>query len=373
MTPSAWIEVDLPAIRQNVKAVSDYVGESVDVMSVVKANGYGHGMLEASRAALEGGAACLGVATPSEGVDLRKLGIDAPVVVLGALLPHHADVVVEHGLSQVVSSTEAVDAMGDAANRHARTASLHLKVETGMGRVGCASEEVPDILAAILAHPRLELEGLMTHIGWGEDQLDQLRSQAADFHRHVDGHLEPATSPRWVHAANSLVTLVEPDARFNLVRPGLLTYGIPPANPSLLHSPLLDNLTPALSIRARITQIRTLKKGHAVSYGGRTVVDRETRAGIVPVGYGDGYPRSAEPTGIVLVDGTACPILGVVCMDQFVVDVTDTDASVGDVVTLLGSSAYSSITANDLARDFSRIPYEVVAGLTARLPRLYQV
>lgn len=364
---NAWVRIDRAAIRSNVAAISEHVGPDVDVMSVVKANGYGHGLIEAARAAVEGGAACLGVATVAEGLTLRENDITVPIVVLGAALPAQAEDTVRATLSRVVSTEDDITPLAAAAKALGAHAHVHLKLDTGMGRVGIYPEDVAPLLDQIRQTDRVVLEGLMTHVGWGDEQTSQRASQIADFAKQIDIlHADLPQSPRWTHAANSLVTLTQPAAHHNLVRVGLLTYGIPPTDNA---HPLLERLHPALSIRATLTQIRTLRPGQPVSYGGTSVVDRPTRAAIVPVGYGDGYPRTSRPAGHVLLRGRPCPILGVVCMDQFVIDVTETDARVGDEVVLLGTSEGRTLTAIDVARASGRIPYEIVAGLTSRLPR----
>ena len=362
------MQIDLAAIRHNIEAVSAFVGDNCEVMAVVKANGYGHGLSQAAEAATSGGAAALGVATVDEGVDLRNVGSSTPIVVLGASLPDQAATVLEFELSQTVSSLASIDALADAAAVQDKKARVHLKVDTGMGRVGAYLEEALELLDAIRRHPNVELEGLATHVGWDAGQQDRIKSQIDTFSAAQETLRPKLTEiPRWTHAANSLVTVTEPKGHFNLVRVGLLTYGIPPSDSESRR----PSLSPALSIHARFTQIRTLRPGQPVSYGGVTVVDRATRAAIIPVGYGDGYPRISQGGGHVLFNGKRCPILGVVCMDQFVVDVTDTDATVGDEVILLGRSGSESITVTELASSTGRIPYEIVAGLTPRLPYTY--
>ena len=340
-------------------------------MAVVKANAYGHGLLRAAAAAQSGGASCLGVASVAEGAALREGGIEGPIVVLGAALLEQAEQAVALGLSQTVSSESAIHALASAADRQGRKAHLHLKLETGMGRIGVYPEDAVDLIGIVQNSTHLELEGVSTHIGWGDDKEGDLTAQVSLFKDVLDDlRARVGIRPRWTHAANSLATTMDRSSHFDLVRVGLLTYGIPPTD-SASEFPF-DHLTPALSIHARLTQVRALRPGQHVSYGGTHIVDRPTDAAIVPVGYGDGYPRTSTGKGSVLFGGQRCPILGVVCMDQFVIDVTGLDAAVGDEVTLLGSSASESITANDLAQTAGRIPYEIVAGLTNRLPCSYQ-
>ncbi len=367
----AWIHVDLGAIRSNVSCVSEFVGPGVEVMAVIKADAYGHGIIKTAQAAIEGGASCLGVATVYEGLSLREAGIEDPIVILGLTLPEATSAIVDADLSATVSAAESVEALQAAAAAQNTVAKLHLKVDTGMGRIGVAPDGVERLLDLISSGSHLEVEGLSTHIGWDVDQLSELQKQVDRIQRTFDQLLSSHPRPRWVHAANSLVTLSQPAVRYNLVRAGLLTYGIPPCDHPALRAAPLDALTAALSIHARITQVRELEAGQAVSYGGHTVVDRPTRAAIVPVGYGDGYPRFPSPSGSALANGVRCPILGVICMDQMVIDISDADVDIGDEVILLGTDRATSITAADLALLAQRIPYEIVTGLGARLPYRY--
>ncbi len=369
----AWIQVDLEAIASNVRAISEFVGPNVEVMAVVKANGYGHGLGQAARAALSGGAACLGVANPDEGIRLRQTGVTSPIVILGATLPHAAATIVEADLAATVSSLPVLLALRSEADRHNRTARVHLKLETGMGRVGTYLEETVEILKVCEQSSPIEVEGISTHVGWGiGEQSAAITAQIRTFTGALDTLLDHLQDrPRWIHAANSLVTAAEPSAHFNLIRAGLLTFGISPSQQLPDLHPLLKTLKPVLSIHARLTQVRTLRRGQTVSYGGTTVVDRETTAAIVPVGYGDGYPRYPKGGGDVLLGDHRCPILGTVCMDQMVIDITGQPADVGHEVVLLGASGNEQITASDLAAAAGRLSYEMVTGLVARLPYVY--
>ena len=339
-------------------------------MAVVKADAYGHGLEKAASATIEGGAACLGVATVDEGLRLRAAGITIPVLVLGIALPEAAPDVVAADLSQTVSSQESLRELETAAKASGKTVAVHLKIETGMGRIGVYPDEVSELITYVDDSETLLFEGLATHVGWGHSQTDLITEQVAQFNQ-ILADLEGTTPPpRWRHAANSLVTLISPTAHLDMVRVGLLTYGISPA-PSLDHE-LVSHLTPALSVHARITHIRTLRPGQPVSYGGTSRVETLTEAAIVPVGYGDGYPRFPSSDGFVLIDGKPSPILGSVCMDQLVIDVSDRKVSVGDEVVLLGTSGSTRITAPDLATAAGRIPYEMVTSLGAtRLPFTY--
>jgi alanine racemase len=342
-------------------------------MAVIKANAYGHGFFQIAEAATEAGASCLGVAILDEGLRLRDSGVLCPIVVLGASLPEMAEKTVAADLSATVSSLPSIRALQAAARNQGRKAKIHIKLETGMGRVGAYLEEAIGLVNAVGDDPNVAIEGIATHIGWTigpqaealSDQIRRFTDSIASLHHHM------SVQPRWIHAANSLVTAAEPSGHFDLVRVGLLTYGISPSPDLAVGQSPLSEITPALSIHARLTQIRTLRPGQTVSYGGTKVVTRETIAAIVPVGYGDGYPRYPDGGGYVLHRGKQCPILGTVCMDQMVIDITDRGASLGDEVVLLGKSGDERLTAVDLARACGRISYEILTGLGVRLPYVY--
>ena len=370
---AAWIHVNLPAIRDNIRAIASFVGSDVGIMSVVKANAYGHGLIEVGQAAIEAGVSCLGVATVDEGLQLRNSALSIPILVLGASLPEQAAKLAAADLSCTVSSLASAEALRAAAGSQGRTAKIHLKLDTGMGRVGNYLDEAIELANAVGDNDSFEIEGIATHIGWTiGPQSDALSKQIQTFNEHIDILVQYLTkAPRWIHAANSLVTIAKQSGHFNLVRIGLLTYGISPSPRLPAKLPLLSALKPALSIHARLTQIRTLRPGQPVGYGGTHTVEQNTRAGIVPVGYGDGYPRLSSGGGHVLCRGIKCPILGTVCMDQIVVDLTNSNAEIGDEVVLLGESEGERITAIDLANSSGRISYEMVTGLPVRLPYLY--
>lgn len=361
----AWIEVDLNAIAANISAVRDWVGPRTDVMAVVKANAYGHGLVPAARAALKGGAAALGVARLEEGLRLRSAGIGAPVVVLGCALPEQAEALVRAGLSQTVSDIGLARALSQASLALDKPARVHLKIDTGMGRVGVHPEDAPALGGKIVSLPGLTLEGIATHIPWDEAvDMPRAEAQIARFKACLQAL---GLRPRWRHAANSVITARMPHAHLDLVRVGLLTYGIPPAD----GAPHIG-LRPALSIKARLVQIRSMQPGQTVSYGGTFTVTRPSRLAVVPIGYADGYARSLSNRAQMLIRGQRCPVVGRICMDQTVVDVTGVPgAAVGDEVIALGRAGGDEISVWELANLADSITHEVVSRLSRRLPRVF--
>ena len=360
----AWIEIDPSAISQNVSSIQTFVGPQTDILAVVKANAYGHGLDVASKAALRGGAKALGVALPQEGEALRNAGIEEPILVLGPTLESYAPMMVKNALSSVVTCRSRLRALSLAAKDLRTQARIHLKIDTGMGRVGCSPTEGFRLLAEIEQDEYLFLEGIMSHIAW-EKPADhgKVLAQIRQFSSFVE---KCAPDPaRWLHIANSATTLQFPQSHLNLVRVGLLTYGLPP-----VATPLA--LRPALSLKAQITQVRLLPAGQTLSYGGTRTLTKPSRIALIPLGYADGYSRRLSNRAHVLVHGTRCPVVGNICMDLLLIDVTPLSAvSVGDVATLIGRDGPDQITPLDLAGWSDSIVHEIISQLSTRLPREY--
>ena len=362
----AWLEINLSAIANNISAVRQFVSPTTQVMAIVKANAYGHGLIPASRAAIQGGASALGVALLQEGVALRSAGITAPVVVLAPTMPEQADSIVAHNLSQTIGHPDAIPPLEAAAKRHNTRARIHLKVDTGMGRLGLLSDEMLAFAQKIVENPHLFLEGIATHVAWERaEDMDKARHQIKTFAACLS-KLTHISVP-WRHAANSVMTVHMPESHLDLVRVGLLTYGIPPTQGAGTLS-----LSPALSIKARIAQVRNFSPGQTLSYGGTYTLTRPSRIALAPLGYADGYNRQMSNKSHVLICGKPCRVVGAICMDVIMIDITDIpSASVGEEVVLLGQQGDRKITVNDLAQWGNCIPHEVVTLLGTRLPRHY--
>jgi alanine racemase len=370
----AWLEVDLAAYRRNLAALAAYSGRPV--LAVVKANAYGHGLVPVGRAALQvpqvagRGVAGLGVALPEEGAELRAGGVGGRVIVLGLSLEDQADLLVEADLECVAVRPAMLAALDAAAARAGRVARVHVKVDTGMARVGLEPDEALPFCEEVRARPHLELAGLLTHFANAEAPDDPAtRAQWAAFAPLAEavGRWTPRPA---LHAANGVAGLLMPQARLDWVRAGLVSYGVPPR-------PLPVALEPVAALRARVVQVKDVPAGRAVSYGGTWVAPRPSRLALVPVGYADGYPWSLSNRADALIAGRRVPLRGRVCMDQFVLDVTDLAAAgitvdVGAEVTLLGGSGDERITAGELAERAGTLPYEILTGLAARLPRVYR-
>ncbi len=363
-------EIDLSAIAANVALACRLAGPETRVMAVVKADAYGHGAVPVAKVALAAGAAWLGVAIPEEAVPLRAAGITARILVLGPIAPEQADLVAAHDLDQCVSDQGQAEALDRAARARGRVLALHLKVDTGMGRVGLRPHEVRAVAEKIWALPSVQLAGLMTHFAEAEaEEPDFAREQLARF-AEVARDLAAAGIPAPLrHAANSAALLFLPEARLDLVRPGIMLYGYHPRGPRGGPEP---PLRPALRLRTAISQIRDVTQGESVSYGRTFVAPRGLRVATLPVGYADGCGRLLSNRGQVLIRGQRVPIVGRVCMDMTMVDVSGLpDVRVGDEAVLIGRQGTDEITADEVAALQGTISYEVLCRIGPRVPRVY--
>jgi alanine racemase len=342
-------------------------------MAVVKAHGYGHGAVPVARAALDAGAHWLGVALVEEGAELRAAGIDAPVLVLSEPPPAAAPAVVALGLTPVAYTRPGIDALAKAvADSGADPLPVHLKVDTGMHRVGCAVADARGLAGSIATRDELRLEGVLTHLAVADEPDNPYTPQQLDrFDTVLDDLRRAGLAFDLVHAANSAALLAFSDrARFDLVRCGIAVYGVPPA-PGLAGRVALR---PAMAVKARVSHVKRLPAGARLSYGLRYTMSREGTVATVPVGYADGVPRALSATGgEVLVRGRRHPMAGTVTMDQLMVDVGDAAVEVGDEIVLLGrdGDADAEITADEWADRLGTIGYEIVCGIGRRVPRTY--
>jgi len=365
----AWVAVDLDAVRANIGALAASAAPAA-LLATVKADAYGHGAVPVALAAVEAGAAFLGVAFVEEGIELRDAGIDAPILLLSEPPPTAAPAVIAHQLTPLVYTVNGIDALAKAVvDTGASPHAVHLKVDTGMHRVGCSVSDAVALAEMIAARDELRFDGLATHLAVA-DEIDSTYTdeQLDAFDSVLDAITERVGRPTVVHAANSAGLLAHPRARYDLVRAGIALYGINPVDEAVSEI----ELRPALSLHARVSYVKQLDAGARVSYGLRYRLPRAARIVTVPVGYADGVPRALGAAGgEVLVHGARRPIAGTVTMDQILVDVGDLEVAVDDDVVLLGSQGGDAITADEWATRLDTIPYEVVTRLGARLPRRY--
>jgi alanine racemase len=354
-------EIDLEAIRHNVRTLKPPAAE---LMAVVKADGYGHGDEQVARAALEAGATWLGVALVEEGLRLREAGIQAPILVLSEP-PSGSE---RDALSAGLTPTCYTEAGLQAVSAARPGSAVHVKVDTGMHRVGLLPERVTAFCEAV-ATLGLDLEGAWTHLARSEELDDPTTDEQLKRFEEVLAALEGAGHrPRYRHAANSGATIARPDAHLDLVRVGIATYGILPG--SQLEG--LADLRPAMTLRSRVSMVKQLPAGEAISYGHRYRLERESTIATVPIGYADGYMRALTNVGRVLIGGRRHPVAGVVTMDQLMVDCGDHLVRPGDEVVLIGRQGGQEIRAEEVAGWAGTIGYEVVTSVSDRVPRVHR-
>jgi len=366
----AWVDVDLDALTGNL-AVIRRRAPGTRILAVVKADGYGHGAVGVSRALEAAGVDWLGVALLEEGAELRRAGIERPILVLGTARPAKISLYRRYRLTPTVSSLSELALWREWAAPPGEPQPLHLKVDTGMSRLGVAMAEVPEALAVLRAHPRLRLAGLLSHFAEADD-LESPRNPAQEerFHAVLGLLAETERQGIEIHMANSAAALHHPGSRFTLARLGIALYGIDPvATPETPE--ITAGLTPVMSVRARIVQVREVPAGTPLSYGGRTVTRRRSRIAVVPVGYADGYAWRLTGKAWALLRGRRVPVAGSVTMDMTLLDITETGGEVGEEVVLLGRQGEQEIPAAELARLAGTISWEILCHLGLRLPRRY--
>lgn len=369
--PPIVAEIDRAALAHNLHAVRRRVGTGVRILSVVKADAYGHGATECAKSFVAAGADWLGVARAPEGVALRRAGLAVPVCVLSGLMGGDADEVVAHRLTPLVYRADHLEALASAVRRagHARF-PVHVKIDTGMGRFGALPEESGALMDALSRQPQLELEGLATHLARADaDDAGSVGRQLAQFDAVRQSFAARGLRPSMVHLANSAGVLGFARAHGDMVRPGLMLYGVAP---DAFREGAAD-LRPALSWKTRIVHLKEVPAGFGVGYGHAFVAARDTRLAVLPVGYADGLPVPASNRAQVLVGGRRVPLVGRVCMDACMVDVTDLpQVAVGDEAVLIGSQGEDSLGAADLAAAAGTLSYEILCGIGARVPRVYR-
>jgi alanine racemase len=356
-----WAEVDLGALTRNLRRIRSKMPAGTKIMFVVKANAYGHDAPLCARAAEKARAAdWLGVSSVEEGIALRDAGAKLPILILGSLYPFESVLAaVAHDLTPVVASLEAARRLVEVAVKLQRRVDCHVKVDTGMGRIGASPEAALGIVRHLAAHKAARVQGIYTHLACAESDAAFTAEQLKRFRRVVDELSREGLRPPLVHAANSAGALKRPASRFDLVRPGLAAYG------------LFEGFEPVLTLKSKIVFLKTAAKGSTVSYGATWRTKRPTRIATLPIGYGDGYARALSNRADVLVGGRRCPVVGRVTMDQVMVDVSAaTGVRVGDDAVLIGRQGRAEVTAGELAKLCGTIPYETATALSTRVPRL---
>lgn len=364
-----WAEIDLDAVAYNVRELKRHIGRGVDLLAVVKANGYGHGAVQVARTALDNGGKRLGVACVDEGIQLRRAGISCPILIIGYAPPWEAEHIVSNELTPTVNTRQLALALSSTSLARNRVTRVHVKVDTGLTRFGLLPGEVVDFARSLVSLPSLQLEGIYTHFATADEddktytarQLSVLRDTLARL--STFGIQVPLR-----HAANSGATLDMPETHLDMVRCGISIYGL---YPSVSVSRALK-LRPAMTLKSRVARLREVPAGTAVSYGCTYQTSEAARLALVPIGYADGLSRSLSNRGSVLIRGRRAPIVGRVCMDSCVVNVQNIpDARHDDEVVIIGRQGDEEITADEVAGMLDTISYEVTSSISARVPRVY--
>ena len=363
-----YAEIDLGAIRRNVATLSERTAPSVSKLAVVKANAYGHGDVEVSRAALDSGASRLGVALVEEAVRLRDAGIDAPILVLVETTPDAAKEIVAQRITPTVYTKAGAEALSDAATAAGSTLPVHVCVDTGMHREGAPLQGAIDFVVSTAALPGIEVEGLWSHFAVADEENNAFTAtQLERFTSLCDGVNDRGVEIPVRHIGNSVAPMVDAEGHFDLVRLGIAMYGLYPAPWLRAHV----ELEPAMRVVSTVGAVRRVRAGEGVSYGHEFTAACDTTIASVLIGYADGYPRRLTGRADVLIGGVRRLLAGRVTMDQIMVDCGDDDVAVGDEVVCLGPQGAERVTADELAEIVGTINYEIVCGISARVPRIY--
>ncbi len=365
----AWAEVNLNHIRDNYNLIRDKIGKDVKILAVVKAEAYGHGMMPVSKLLAENNVDYLGVARVKEAIQLRKGGISCPILLFGPFSPTQIDTVISYQITPTVYTLELANAINRGARRRNITHKVHLKIDTGMGRVGIWHEQALELTRAIFKLPNIELEGIYTHFPSADEQEKDFTYQQIDDFKQLINRLEKqGIIIPCKHAANSAAILDIEESYFNLVRPGLMLYGIYPSR-HVLRDLVLK---PAFSLKTTVTYLKNISPGRSISYGREYVAKTPTVVATLPLGYVDGYSHLLSNKSSVLIKGRRAPIAGRICMDQMMVDVGKIeDVKVGDEVVLIGSQGTQEIKIEEIADACGTISYQVLCWINQEVPRLY--
>lgn len=363
---TTWLEIDLGAIQNNIRLLRQRL--SKPVMAVVKANAFGHGIIPSSNAAIAGGAEWLGVARIEEALQLRDAGIQTPVLVFGFTSPRKVEEAARNSIRLTVYDLQIAQAYNEEALRVGSVLNVHVKIDTGMGRLGLFPIQVVDFLQALSHLKGLNVEGVFTHFARADEPDQQANQEQIDRFTNIVQEIEKqGLRPRWVHADNSAGSLNFPQASHDLIRSGIVVYGLSPSS----NNPLPQEFRTALEFKAKLISIKEFPAGCGISYSHRYITYKTEKIGVIPVGYADGLRRVSGNE--VLIRGVRVPVIGNVCMDQCMIQLEKVpDAQIGDEVVLIGQQNGNRITADDLASQWGTINYEVVCSMAARLPRIYK-
>lgn len=371
LRPRVVAEVSIEAIKHNYHEIRKIIPHSTQIMGIVKADGYGHGAVEIANILQGEGVDQLAVAIASEGEELRKSGIKKPILVLGYTPAADIEALIAYDLTQTVFSFEMAEFISREAGKFGKSVNVHIKVDTGMGRIGfLADPQSIEEIKKITKLPNINMEGIFTHFSTAdESDTTYTRDQWSIFTGFLNELHEAGIEFPIVHAANSAATMVHPYTYVNMIRPGIIMYGYYPSD--YLYGKKI-NLKPAMTLKTQVVHIKELSKEHYIGYGRKYCTTRTTKIATIPIGYADGYSRRLSNKGRVLIRGQYAGVLGNICMDQFMVDVSHIpDIMVGDEVVIFGTQGDKTVTIEELARLTDTINYEIMCMIGKRVPRLY--
>lgn len=360
-----WAQINLDNLAYNFRQIKKRLAPDIRIMACVKADAYGHGLVPIAKKLILCAVDYFGVASIDEGIKLRQANINLPILVLGLTLKRDIPALFRYNLIPTVCTEEFASALNSIARRNGRPINIHIKVDTGMGRIGVLYEDAADFIKKIQRLKFINTEGMFTHLACADIDRDFTSRQIESFRRLISKLDNEGIHIPLVHVANSIGVVNFKESHFNMVRPGLIIYGLYPKKG------LNINLKPVLSLKTRVIYLKRVSCGCGISYAHTYITKRNTTIVTLPIGYGDGYPRSLSNQAPVLIRGKRFKISGRVCMDQVMVDVKDLSVKVGDEVVLIGSQGKNKITAEELANLSKTIPYEIVCSLGNRLPRIY--
>lgn len=366
----AWAEINLDNLENNIKEIRR-VSESKDIIAVIKADGYGHGALDIAPTLLENGATRIAVAVISEAVELREGGINCPIMILGFTPPTFADELIDYNIEQTVFTYDLAKALSDAAVKKNRTAKIHIALDTGMGRIGFFPDEKSvEEVYKISKLPNIILEGLFSHFAAADEKDKEYTNQQVEkYNWFYNRLLEKHVKINIRHVANSAAIIDMPELHYDAVRPGIILYGYYPSEEVNKEK---INLKPVMTLKTNIVNIKTMDPGMCISYGRKFRTERKSIIATIPIGYADGYTRLLFNKAKVIINGKFAPVVGRICMDQCMVDVTDIgNVNVGDEVILLGEDKGLKFNADDIADLIGTINYEITCMIGKRVPRVY--
>ena len=368
-------EIDLTAFRHNLQNLRKYLDPQTRIMAIVKADAYGHGAVSCARIAVESGAAnYLGAGVIEEGIELRENGLNAPILILGSIFPDEAEDLVRHNLATILCTQPLAQALSKEAEKQDKTVSVHIKVDTGMNRLGISPENLPTLLDQVRNLKNLKIEALSTHFSSADDEdLSVTQTQLEKFQTALTILQKEGVHTPIVHCANTSALFKFPESHFNMVRPGLILYGVLPS-PSL--RPVIDQgenpFQPVMQWKSQIILLKPIAKNQPVSYSGSFTTQRDSLIATLPIGYADGLHRMLSNKMDVLIRGRRAPQVGNICMDMILIDVTDIpDVQAGDEVVIFGRQGDEMISVEELAVKGKTIPYEILCSVSKRVPRIY--